>query len=577
MRKRLVPVLALLLALGVAVGVGFSIVEQPRRPGGTGNADTVFVNGRIFTADTFSRTVEAVAIDDGKFVAVGSNEEVRRKIGSKTTVHDLEGRMAMPGITDMHVHPIRGGLAELTYCKFSDQLELPRALDAVRTCVAGKKPGEWIEGAQWDTSLASSLDKAALDEIAPKNPVYLHDNTNHVIWVNSAALAAAGIDKSTPDPPNGKILRDRKTGEPTGVLLESAIAMVHKVKPKPESGDIEHAAKWIFQKLNAYGVTSIQTGNAEATHLAALRKLEGKGDLSVRVKANWDFNTPLAPVEPEKMLERFDTRDERGPVSALINPDGGKIYADGIPIGAQSPYLEPYVHEPTHGHAAIDKTSLNAAVKKMDELGLSVMIHAMGDAAVRMSLDAFEAARRANGDGGKRHVIAHTFSVDPADRGRAHKLNVAFENSPPIVMFPNDLTVVVADQLGRKRTREIAPIRSLLDAGESVGYGSDWDNIPEPDPWLALQAMITRRNPASPQSGVLARSEAVDLITGLEILTYNGAHGLGLEKSTGSIAVGKDADLIALDRDLTKTPVNDIHKTKVLRTILRGKTVFARE
>ncbi|WNG40674.1 amidohydrolase family protein [Archangium violaceum] len=373
-----------LLPLAASVLSG-AASAQPRQPEPAAFADTVFVNGRIFTADTFSSIVEAVAIDDGRFVTVGSNEAVRRRVGPKTTVYDLKGGMAMPGITDMHVHPVRGGLAELTYCKFSDQLELTRALDAVRKCVKDKKPGEWVEGAQWDTGLALSLDKAALDQIAPKNPVYLHDNTNHVIWVNSAALAAAGIDKSTPEPAGGRILRDPKTGEPTGVLMESAMALVFNAKPKPRNGDIERAAAWIFRKLNAYGVTSIQTGQADAADLAAFRKLEAEGRLTIRLKTNWDFNTPLAPVGPEKMLERFDTRAERGPVTDLINPDGGKIYADGIPIGAASPYLEPYAFAHTFGRPAIDQASLNTAVMQMDGLGLSIMIHAMGDAAVRMS------------------------------------------------------------------------------------------------------------------------------------------------------------------------------------------------
>ncbi|KQW65551.1 hypothetical protein ASE17_19070 [Phenylobacterium sp. Root77] len=560
------PLAASLLCAGAAVAQ-----PRPTEP----FAETVFVNGRIFTANAFSGVAEAVAIADGKFVAVGSSETVRRRIGPATVVHDLKGGMAMPSITDMHIHPVRGGLAQLSYCKFSDRLDRGGVLEAVATCVEAKQPGEWVEGAQWDAKLAQSLDKAALDRIAPNNPVYLHDNTNHIIWVNSAALAAAGIDKTTRDPAGGQILRDPRTGEPTGVLMESAIALVFNAKPKPSAQDIERGAAWIFQKLNSYGVTSVQTGQAEAADLAAYRKLEAEGRLTVRVKTNWDFNTPLASVAPEKMLERFDTRAERGPVSDLINPDGGKIYADGIAIGAGSPYLEPYSSAPTYGRPAIDSSSLNTAVLQMDRLGLSIMIHAMGDAAVRSSLDAIESARRANGNSGKRHVIAHTFSVAPEDMGRARRLNVAFENSPPVVLFPNELMDATVVLLGRERTRAVGPIRSLIAAGDTVGYGSDWDNIPEPNPWLALQAMVTRQNPSAPERGYLARTEAIDVITGLEVLTINGAYGLGLEDRTGSIEVGKDADLIILNQDLLKVSVGDIHKTRVLRTILRGKTIFA--
>jgi len=537
-------------------------------------ADEVFINGHIFTADTFSSTVQAVAIRGGKFVAVGSNEDVRLSVGPKTVVHDLKGGMAMPGITDMHVHPVRGGLAELTYCKFSDRAELKQLIGAVAECVRAKKPGEWIEGAQWNSTLAASLDKVALDQIAPRNPVYLHDNTNHLIWVNSAALKAAGINKSTPDPAGGTIFRHPATGEPTGVLAEAAMALVFNAKPPAAAAEIDRASSWIFNKLNSFGVTSIQTGQADKAELAAFRRLEAGGKLTVRLKTNWDFNTPLAPVAPDRMLQRFDTREERGAVSNLINPDGAKIYADGIAYGAASPYLEPYTSEATFGRPAIDQSSLATAIMQMDKLGLSVMVHAMGDAAVRATLDAVEATRRANGASGKRHVIAHTFSIDPEDVGRGRKLNVVFENSPPIVLFPNELTSAAVPLLGRHRTRTIAPIRSLTSAGETVSYGSDWDNIPEPNPWLALQAMITRQHPAAPHLGYLARSEAVDLITGLEILTINGAYGLGLEDRAGSIEVGKDADLIILSQNLFAVAPQRIHRTRVLRTVLQGKTVF---
>ncbi len=536
-------------------------------------ADMVLINGRIFTSDSFSSIVEAVSITDGKFDLVGSNEEVRRRVGPETAVHDLKGRMAMPGIVDMHVHPVRGGLAELTYCKFAEDAPLDRLLAAVGACARAKRPGEWIEGAEWNSVLAPSLDKAMLDQVAPDNPVYLHDNTNHVVWVNSAALAAAGLDRTTADPPGGKLLRNPATGELTGVLLESAMGLVFNAKPKPDSAMIERAARLVFGKLNTFGVTSIQTAQASAEEVAAFRALEAAGQLTVRLRTQWDFNTALAPVSPDEMLARFDTRAERGPVTELIDPDGAKIYADGIAIGANSPYLEPYAAAPTFGHAAIDPFALNDAVLRMDGLGLSVMIHAMGDAAVRMALDAIEAARRANGGKGPRHVIAHGFSIDAADRGRAGRLNTVFEVSPPVTLFPNDLLAGAVQLIGRKRVREVAPIRSLIEAGDTVSYGSDWDNIPEPNPWLALQAMISRQNPWAPDRGFVARSEAIDRITGLEILTINGAYGLGIDARTGSIEPGKDADLIVLDRNLMTIPVEQIHQAQVVQTLLRGRIV----
>lgn len=566
-----------LFALGVAAALpamGQEADNAAVQP--TPLADTILINGRIFTADAFSSTAEAVAIADGKFLVVGSNDAVRATAGPGTKVMDLKGRMAMPGITDMHIHPVRGGLAERTYCKFSESAPIGELLAIVGKCAAAKKPGEWIEGAEWNSVLAPSLDKAMLDRVAPDNPVYLHDNTNHVVWVNSAALTAARVDRSTVPPPGGTIVRDPQTGEPTGIFRESAMGLIFSAKPKPDKATIEAAAQSVFGKLNAFGVTSIQSAQASAEEVGAFRNLETEGKLTVRVRTQWDFNPNLAPAPPAAMLGRFDSREERGPQTELIDPDGAKIYADGIALGAGSPYLEPYAMAPTYGHAAIDRMALFDAVLQMDRLGLAIMIHAMGDAAVRTSLDAIEAARRANGTRGRRHVIAHTFSVDRADRGRARALDVVFENSPPVVLFPNDLMASTEGVLGRKRLRETSPIRSLLDAGDVVAYGSDWDNIPEPDPWLALQALVTRQNPAAPDRGYIGRGEAVDLINGLEILTINGAFGLGLEKRTGSIEVGKDADLIVLDQNLFTVPPDRIRHTKVLHTILRGKSVFVR-
>jgi hypothetical protein len=413
-----------------------------------------------------------------------------------------------------------------------------------------------------------------LDQAAPNNPVLLHDNSNHLLWVNSAALKAAGITKDTPDPAGGKILRD-SSGNPTGALTEKAAVLVTKHVPAPPQAQIEEAAKWIFDRLNTFGVTAIQTAQADAGRVKAYRDLERKGKLTVRLKLRWDWNTRYAPVGLDEMAARFATRAQRGPRTALIDPDGVKIYTDGVPNGHGSPFIEAYSDGDgtNYGSIYLNQPQLSAALTKFDAAGLSVMLHAVGDQAVHNTLNAIQAAREVNGNGGPRHHISHNFMVHADDVGRAAKMNVSQEASPIDVLFPGDMTMSYATELGRERVNRSMPAKTIIDAGGHLSYGSDWDNVPDPDPWFTLQAMITRRNPDAPMLGQTSPHQAVDLVTGLEMLTYNGAYGMGLETVTGSIEVGKDADLIVLSQNLFEIPVNKIRETKVLRTVLMGKTV----
>ena len=563
-------------ALTLFLFTAASYADDDKRTDEQSLADTVYRNGYIYTADAFASVVEAVAISDGKFIAVGSNKAIQSHIGQSTRVVDLRGKMAMPGIIDSHIHPLRGALAKFNYCSFPAELQLDEMLQTVERCVKEAEVGSWVQGSKWNSSWADNLDKAILDKIAPDTPVYLVDDTNHLAWVNSKTLELAGISADTPDPENGLIVRDPVTGEPTGILKEAASGLVLNALPPPSQVMLRKSALWIFQKLNTYGVTTIQAAQLDSKRLRAYRALESKGELTVRMKANWDYNTRYADAPREEMLQRFDTRDKRGPRTELINPDGAKIYVDGVPMGYASPYLDPYEGTQNYGHANIDLPALSSAVTRMDSLGLSVMMHAVGDIAVRNAMDAVAAARKTNGDIGPRHILAHTYSVHPDDKGRGTNLNIAFEISPPDIWFPSSLSRAVLTMIGRERLRAGTPTRSMLDAGDMVCYGSDWDNTEEPNPWVALETLITRQKPNAPLEGYVGRNEGIDLQTALEVLTYNGAYALDMEDQIGSIEQGKTADMIVLNQNLFKIPVEEIHRTEVQQTILRGRTVFQR-
>ena len=412
-----------------------------------------------------------------------------------------------------------------------------------------------------------------LDEVSPDNPVFLHDWSNHLGWVNSAALKAAGITKDTPDPKNGVIDRD-SSGNPTGTLHDKALGVIKAKMPKPSDELLKQRTIWVFDKLNAFGITHIATAQLDADRLKTYRALESEGKLTVRIKGHWDFNTRYSLMSLEDMAKTFDTRDKRGPVTALINPDGVKIYSDGVPNGHGVPMLESYADEVNYGEQQIDEATLRTWVQRFDAMGLNIMVHAIGEMSNRHVLDAVEATRKANGKG-PRHHMAHAFYVNPADIPRFAELDVAAELSVYVGWIPTPTAEVYAHLIGRDRQNQmICQTNSLTRAGAIVAWGTDWENIPEPDPWFAMEGMITRMHPGKPEMGVLVPSERVDRDTAIAIFTINGAMLNEAEDVTGSIEPGKSADFIVINQNILEVPVEKIHETRVLKTVLQGHTVY---
>lgn len=549
--------------------------NQGRAASDLGPADTVYLNAKVWTADARRPRAEAVAIGDGTFVAVGTDEAIEAWVGPDTQVVDLHGAMVMPGIIDSHIHPVRGALARLYYCNFPVTANLEEIQRQVATCASRAEKGAWIEGATWDSSRANKVTAKLLDEVAPENPVYLHDDTRHLGWLNSAALRAARIDKNTPDPPRGYIGRDQ-SGAPNGVLHDAALSLVIEAMPAVPLERLRQAAEWIFARLNAYGVTGVVAAQLDAGRLEAYRQLEEEGKLTVRVQGHWDFNTRYAPAPTEELARMFDSREKRGAVTELIDPDGVTIYASGVWLGFGSPFIDLYRIAEANGRQSIDQPALRAWVSRFDERGLKVMVHALGDLAVRNALDAVEAARRANGNGGPRHHIAHNTFVHSEDRHRFKDLNVVLEVSPPTRRYRGQYPSGFAKLLGAVRVRNMLATAALRDQGATIAYGSDWDNVPEPDPWLALQMLVSGQHPDESPRGARAIEQLVDLETAMEFLTVNGAWAMGLEEVTGAIEVNKDADMIVLDQNLFAIPVERIRDTRVLRTVLKGRTVYQR-
>jgi len=541
-------------------------------------ADTIYRNGFIYTVDTVRTRAQAFAVKDGKFIAIGSDDEMKAFTGKKTRVSNLRGKMVMPGIVDTHIHAVRGALVSLGV-SFPPSSSVEEIKAAVKKYITDKKlkKGEWIEGAKWSIDY-TKLNARMLDDIAPDNPVFLHDWTNHLAWVNTAALKAANITKDTPSPEDGVIDRDA-SGNPTGTLHDKALGLITAVLPPPPAKVVEQRAAWIFKKLNRFGITAIVAAQLDPMRIEAYRALEKKGKLSVRIQGSWDFNTRYVTTTFEEQAKTFMSRNKRGENSKLINVDGVKIYLDGVPNDKEggSPMIDRYATAPTFGHIGISESDLSTWLLRFDKEGLKVMAHATGSLSVRHWLNAIEAVRRANGNG-PRHHLAHSMLVYPEDVPRLDiaRSNFIVELSPYQLWMPDpEGANSWANMVGRDLfNKTFGVINSMVKAGAVTSYGSDWDNVPEPDPWLALEGMITRKFPGKPEYGAFNPEQRVDVETAIQIFTRNGAMAMEKEKETGTIEVGKSADFIVINQNILKVPVEKIHRTKVLRTVLQGKIVY---
>ena len=548
------------------------------------SADLVLRNGRIYTVEPASPWAEAVAIRDGKLVFVGADDGVKPWIASDTRIIDLKGCMVMPGINDVHVHPMLGGRADLYECNFLPTLSLEEVLAAVRADARKAKPGAWIVGGSWGSNFTTALSSLetlrALDEASEGHPVLLRDDSVHNRWVNSAAMKLAGIDSSTPDPVGGIIVRDEATRAPVGLLFESAVEKVESVaraaNPPSLESDVAALARAI-EILNSYGVTGLQDAAVSGAVMAAYHHLDTQGKLAAWVVGSMMAEPAgfLGDVVGDELIEqraKFASRH--------VMPTYVKIFMDGVPMSRTSAFIEPYVPDKAHGccfRGTTIKTlpELARLIAKQEDRGLAVKIHCAGDAAVRTSLDAIDVVRSFKGATALTHHIAHAGFIDPADVRRFKELNVVADLSP-ILWYPNQIIDGIEQAVG-ERVREYWPNRNLREAGVLLATGTDWPVIPNPDPWSGIEALITRRDPNGQFSGALWPEQALDLPAAIEAYTSGPARAMGIANVTGSIAVGKSADLIILDRNLFEIDTSDIADTKVLTTYFEGRPVFERQ
>jgi predicted amidohydrolase YtcJ len=532
-----------------------------------------FINGHIYTPQGWR---SAMDVQGTRIVRIGTRAQVRTWPRAAAKVVNLGGRTVFPGLYDMHVHPVLQAKGDEGRCRIPQDAGPQRLLELVAACAKAAKPGDWVSGGQWQSSLLTGtpITAATLDAVSPDNPVMLFDVSGHSVWANSRALALAGIDRATPNPEGGIIERD-SAGNPTGVLRETAGRLITiKVPPQPLA-ETERQLSAHLAMLAGLGVVGYVEAMAYRDDLTVYAALADKGVLKQRIQACIAFSESGKP-NPE--FERT-LADRKQFARATFNADCVKVFADGVPTESHTgamlaDYQAGQPNAPAKGLLLFDPAAMAKNVTDWDKRGVTVMFHAAGDRAVRASLDAIEAARKANGMGGPIHQVGHSTFVDPADMPRFKALNTAVEYSP-YLWDPQPINDDITSAVGAPRIDRVWPIRDGFEAGALVLAGSDWAVVPSPNPWIGIETAVTRRNP-----GGSARSyglgQAITLSQAVTMFTIDAARRMGIAAKAGSLEPGKLADFLVLDRDPFAIPVTQVHQTTVLETWIGGEQVYRR-
>lgn len=540
--------------------------QQPNR-----FADLVFTGGSVLTMDSTRARAEAVAIKDGKIAFVGSDADAERWIGSQTVHVPLDGRTLMPGFQDAHVHPISSGL-DLAGCTLSGISTRDSALARIRQCADSLPPGAWLVGSNWELPLfpGGNPQRELLDSLTPGRPAWLTASDGHSGWANTEALRLANVTRTTADPLNGRIERDR-SGTPSGTLREEAMGLVAQVIPALGDADYLAGARRAMVIMNAAGITAAQEASADRRLLETYRTLDQEGGLTVRMVV-------AMRADPSEGLAQVDSFVEwrRQLASARVHPTAVKIFVDGVIEARTAAMLAPYLDRPGQaGEPNWPAERLDSLVARLVETDFSVHLHAIGDRAIRLAFDALEKAEQGRPRGTRRHQIAHLEVIDSTDIPRFAALNV-IANFQALWAYPDSyIRDLTWPALGPERNRWIYPIGSVVKAGGPLALGSDW-NVSSVVPLEAIQTAVTRQGIADSTGEALLPEQAIDLMTALRAYTLGSARALGLDGETGSIAVGKQADLLVLGSNLEQAAPHAIARVPVVLTLLQGTVVHGR-
>jgi predicted amidohydrolase YtcJ len=541
-------------------------------------ADTVVVNARIYTVNPRQPWAEALAIRGDKIIAVGRLREIATLRGPSTHVIDAQGRLVLPGFTDCHIHFLDGSLSLLQV-----NLDEAKTVDEIQRKVkmyAEAHPDlAWILGRGWNYAVfnPSGLpDKRYLDEIVPDRPVYLESFDGHTWWANSKALQLAGITRVTPDPAGGTIVRDAKTGEPTGAIKEDAADdVVRRVIPPPSHEQIVAALRGGMREANRMGLVraispdgvSVRGGDFHA--LDVYDELRRAGQLTVRFDIARRLQPPSLTRDEVQEIEAARDRYHDDWLSA----GKAKFFLDGVIETRTAAMLAPYTDDAKSGELLWDPVQYRDAVSELDRHGVQIFTHAIGDRAIRLALDAYENAQNANHTHDARDRIEHIEDAAAADLPRFGKLGVV-ASFQPLHAYPDvDVLKIWSGNIGPERAQRGFAWHSVASAGGVLAFGSDWP-IVTLSPWPGVQNAVTRQTTEGNPPGGWLPKERISLDDAIRGYTLGAAFAGHREKTEGSLEPGKAADLIVLAQDLFKIEPTEIAKAEVLLTMVGGKVVY---
>jgi predicted amidohydrolase YtcJ len=542
-------------------------------------ADVILIHARIYTVNPQQPWADALAIRDGRILAIGNDDEISHYRGTSTKMIDGKGRLVLPGFTDCHVHFIDGSFS-LQQVNVEDAKNIEQVQQQIKAYANAHPNDAWVLGRGWSYPIfppSGMPDKKQLDAVVPDRPAYIEGYDGHTWWANSKALAAAHITKDTPDPPGGTIVRDPATGEATGAIKEDAAdAIIRRAIPVPSRekklqalrAGLKHAGELGITRVHVMG--GVNVGAGDVTDAELLDELRGNNELTVRFYLGYRFDPPEVTAHQLDEIEQARQRYHDDWIAA----GGVKFFLDGVIETHTAAMLKPYSNAPSlSGSLLWDPDKYKTFVAELDRRGIQIFTHAIGDRAIRLALEAYQGAATKNGTKDARHRIEHIEDPSAADIPRFGQLGV-IASMQPLHAYPDDDTLKSwLPAVGPERATRAWPWHSIQAAGGVLAFGSDWPVVTL-SPWPGLQNAVTRQTTEGEPEGGWIPSESINLADAIKGYTLNAAFAGHREKTEGSLEPGKLADLIVVSQNIFEIDPHHLVDTKVVMTIVGGRVVY---